>query len=469
MYPSRMSRRNALAVGGGLAGSLALAGCGAGSPSSGGSTAPPVGSQVENDLKSRGKQLGTPVISVLAYAAPQAQAIQELSNQFTSLSGIQVKWTILDEQSAANKATVALGSSSGGYDVVHTTSQLLPTYAQRSWLKPLADLLTEHTVPSWTADAYGSTNVDLMSFGGKLMGAPMFIGTQVFYYRTDVFAEHNISTPPKSYDELADVCKKVTSDKIKGIALRSAPSPAQLMFVWTAWLYAAGGAYYRQRSGTNYSEPALDSPEAVKALTTYCDLLQHAAPTGSTNWSVEDAVRAFASGQVAMVQEGAVFGGTFNDKTQSQVAGKVGTFVLPSGPAGTFVPFNNHGWGVAANSKNAQAASLFVQWATLKQTLVAATGAKTAFSTPPLASAYESEAYKKRFGFDHYVPTVIKTIGIANHGGVSPIKNDPNYVPGTPAWNTIGQQVCEQLSRAVTGQITPQKAIKNAAAVMRKN
>ena len=144
----------------------------------------------------------------------------------------------------------------------------------------------------------------------------------------------------------------------------------------------------------------------------------------------------------------------------------MGTFIIPGGDAGRFVPYNAHGWGIAASSKQQDAAWLFAQWATLQQTLTAATSGAVSFSTPPLASVYETPEYKAKYGFDDFVNSVTGTIAAANKGGVTPIAGDASYLPATPKWNTLGQRVCEELSKAVTGQATPKAAIAAAAAAM---
>ncbi|MFC0527141.1 ABC transporter substrate-binding protein [Phytohabitans kaempferiae] len=459
----RAALRAALAAGGLLALPSCAAGGGGGEPSD----APSIGTSAEDHLREAGKKLGVSSISLLAYSAPQAEAIHQLTGQFTELTGIDVQWTALDEQSAANKAAVSLGSGAASYDVIHLTSGLLPTYASRDWLANLDQLRqSAGTVPGWDLAAYGQGATDLLRSKNALYAVPMFLGTQIFYYRTDVFEEHGIAAPPTSFTELRDVCEKVHGNGISAIALRSAPSPSQLLFVWSAWLYAFGGRYYDGYRDGTYSGVALDSPAAVQALDLYSGLLRDYAPTGATNWSVEDVTRSFTTGQVAMVQEGAVFGGTFNDPKGSQAAGKVGTFVIPSGTGGQFVPYNCHGWGVAKTSKQAEAAWLFVQWATLKVTLTAAAAGPVGFSTPPIADVYASAEYTAKYGFDDFVPSVTKTIEIANGGGVTPLEGDPNYLPSTPDWNRIGQKVSEQLSRAVTGQASAADAVKAAAAVI---
>lgn len=461
-----ISRRRLLQAGAGLGGVWALAGCAAGGGGAGSSDSPSLGSATDSFLKRVGPELKTPSVTVLAYAAPQGDAIRALTGQFTELTGIKVNWTSLDEQSAANRAAVSLGSGSGGYDIVQSTSALVPTYVDRRWVADLTSLRTSSkaTIPAWNPAAYGKGTNDLLSAGGKLYAAPSFLGTQNFYYRTDVFEAHGVE-PPKTLAQLREVCKKIHGKDMAAIALRTAPSPSQLMFVWSAWLYAYGGRYYKKYAGGKYTGIGIDSPEAVRALELFVDLARNYSPTGATNWSVEDVARAFSTGRVAITQEGSVFGGTFNDPKGSQAAGKVGTFVIPRGPAGAFVPFTAHGWSISAKSKATDAAWLFAQWATLKETLTAATTGKVSFSTPPLAAVYDSPTYRKRYGFDHFVETVKGTIAVADKGGYTPF-DDASYLPRTPAWNTLGQRVSEQLSKAVTGQMSAAQAVKAAARAM---
>ncbi|WP_168211626.1 ABC transporter substrate-binding protein [Ruania zhangjianzhongii] len=460
---TKMAGLGALAI----AAPLLITACGAGGGTGSTTTddAADLDVSAEDFLSARGEELGVDSISVLAQSSPQADAIQQISGQFTELTGITVDWTILDEQSTENRAAVALGSGDGGFDVLQTPSGFIPTYVDRGWLEPIGPLAqdTESIVPGWSLEAFGEGTTSLLARDEEVYGVPMFIGTQMFYYRTDVFEEHGIEEVPTTYDELVDVVQEIHSDDVAGIALRTAPSPSQLLFVWSAWLYANGGSYYAEYDDGSYSGSALDSPEAIESLTTYTDLVQNYAPSGATNWSVDDVTRAFATGRVAIVQEGAVFGGTFDNPDSSQVAGDIDAFTLPSGPAGSFVPYNTHGWTIAANSGATDAAWLFTQWATLAQTLTAATQTDANFGAPPLADVYSSPEYEEKYGFNNFVPSVIGTMEIANDGGVSPFEGDPNYLPATTDWATVGQQIAEELSKAVTGQVSVEEALSTAA------
>lgn len=469
--PTQWTRRGFLSaatkLGVGLAGGTALAACGAGSASP--KSAPPISEQAKDFLRTAGKKLQGAKLNVLEYASPQSEAIQAVTGQFTELTGIGVSWTKLDEKAASTKAAIDLGSGQGSFDLVQTSADLLPTYASRGWLASLTDLSKDSSVavPGWKPEAYGSAFVNLLSHGGQMYAAPMFLGTQLYYYRTDIFDQHGV-TPPKTFDELEQACAKIHGKPVSAIAVRTAASPSQNLFVWSAWLYGMGGRYFTSYADGKYSGPALDAPEAVAAAEYYARLIQKYAPTGATNWTVEDVVRAFAAGQVGIVQEGAVFGGTFNDPKKSQVAGKVGTFTIPAGPAGGFVPFTAHGWAIAKGSKQQQAAWLFAQWATLRDTLVSATQSDANFAAPPLADVYSSDAFQKKYGFDNYVKTIQDTIAAANAGKVSPLSGDPHYVPGLDNWSAVGLEIAKQLGSAVTGQTTAAVAMRQANEQIKK-
>ncbi len=446
-----------------------VAGCSAGGLStSQGTDGAELDAKAQEFLANRGKELGTSSISVLAQNSPQANAVQEIAGQFTELTGIDVEFTILDEQSTENRAAVALGSSSGGYDLVQTPSGFIPSYSERGWIEPLDDLIADEDtiVPGWSVDAFGEGTTALLEREDHLYGVPMFIGTQVFHYRTDLFEKAGIEHPPETYEELIAAAEAIDSDDVAGIALRTAPSASQLLFVWSAWLYANGGSYYSSYDEGEYSGAALNSPEALESLKQYIDLVQNDAPSGATNWSVDDVTRAFMTGRVGIVQEGIVFGGSFNDPDASTVAGDVDTFTLPAGPAGTYVPYNAHGWSIASNSANTEAAWLFAQWATLPETLVAASDTDANFGSPPIADVYSSSEYQERYGYGNFVDSVQETIDTANEGGVSPLEGDPNYLPATTEWATVGQQISEELSKAVTGQISPEAALEKAASYL---
>jgi len=74
---------------------------------------------------------------------------------------------------------------------------------------------------------------------------------------------------------------------------------------------------------------------------------------------------------------------------------------------------------------------------------------------------YDTPQFQQRYGFDDFVSTVKQTIATADKGGFTPF-DDASYLPRRADWNTLGQRVSEELSKAVTGQVSPSDAVKAA-------
>ena len=50
------------------------------------------------------------------------------------------------------------------------------------------------------------------------MAMPMFVATQIFYYRKDIFEAQGITDLPKTFDELVAVCKAVNNNPVHALA-----------------------------------------------------------------------------------------------------------------------------------------------------------------------------------------------------------------------------------------------------------
>ena len=84
----------------------------------------------------------------------------------------------------------------------------------------------------------------------------------------------------------------------------------------------------------------------------YAGLLRQYGPPGSVNFNWNEALAAFAQGQVAQFFDGANFAIQFEDKDKSKIAGKVGYAPMPAGPKQQFLPTFTAGYSVSGLSKN---------------------------------------------------------------------------------------------------------------------
>lgn len=450
-------------IGSALGGALALAsGCSADtSVKSSSSTSLETGSMA-SFLKSAGKRFEGTTLNVLTVSSPQAESVKALTSEFTSLTGINVQYTAVAENELITRTQVTLSSKSAGFDIFQIESFFVPLYAKNNWLVPVESLQekSDVTFPDLDTKGFTKSSLDQLKQLGKTWALPMFLATQVVYYRTDVFDTAGVAAPT-SIDDMEALCKKVNGQEIPAMAMRAGIGPTQNVFPWTAWLYNTGGRFFNTYSAANnsYSGPSLGTVKATEAADLYSRILRNYGPKGALNWKVADVTRAFLSGGVAMIQEGSPFGATVNDPKASSVAGKVGAFALPAGSAGQFAPSASQGWGINSFGGNQDAAWLFSQWATSAEVLTRAS-LEQSFSSPPRGAIFKDPRFEKKYGFKGFVGSLNASFATE----ASPVGG--SYIPSLLNWQQVGNDVSVQLNEVINGVTKADAAMQKANAVL---
>jgi ABC-type glycerol-3-phosphate transport system substrate-binding protein len=444
---------------------LAITGCGAApeEPSSDAETG--AGTGVEEFLRDAAEPYAGQTIEVLAISSAQAAAMEAISAEFTKLTGINVNVTTVAENELVTRAQVTLSSESAGFDVLQTLSFFVPAYAANDWLIPVSELSSNYpdaTYPDLDLSAYVPAAIDQLSYGDEVWSLPMFVATQVMYYQLDMFKENRI-TPPKTLDEFMEALEEIDSPDMPAFAARAGIGPSQNVYPWTSWLYNTGGRYfdgYDEATGA-YSDPVLDSAEAAEAADLYAEALREYGPEGALSWVVSDVTRAFLAGQVAIIQEGSPFGGTINDPAQSAVAGNVGAFAMPTGPAGAYYPSSSQGWGVNRYGDNIEASWLFTQWATDPEVLLHAS-LESPFPAPPLLTVFENDEFREKYDF----PGFLDALETSLSGEAAPVGD--SYIPALNDWQSAGQQISVELNRVLNDQEDAAAAMRAANQVLKE-
>ncbi|MET9954916.1 extracellular solute-binding protein [Streptomyces sp. NPDC006339] len=194
----------------------------------------------------------------------------------------------------------------------------------------LADITAEFGTWSDARDT-DPTARSSVTVGGKVYGAPLFVGVRALYYRTDVFAELGL-TAPKSQAELIATARKVRKAKpeLYGIAVGGAYTYGALPFLW-----AHGGELATAR-GDSY-EAAVDSEAARRGITAYTSLFgdDNCPAAKCASMGGNATVTAFASGKAAMA-----IGGDFSHAAveAGAVKGKYAVVPLPGTTPGSIAP-----------------------------------------------------------------------------------------------------------------------------------
>ena len=170
--------------------------------------------------------------------------------------------------------------------------------------------------------------VDGATVDGTAYGVPWYAGARALIYRTDVLTAQGL-TVPTTWDELLTVGRAIR-DRTGMAAFGVAGNAAHyvLPMVWQN-----GGEIAARKGGVWRSGMA--SPEAVAAVQFYADLYrtERFAPSGALSWNARDVRKAFEAGDLAMM-----IGGAWDVRAllgaHPELAGKIGTALLPAGPSG---------------------------------------------------------------------------------------------------------------------------------------
>lgn len=403
-------------------------------------------------LKTAGKKYSGTTLNLLCVSSAQASAIQSIATEFEDLTGIKLAFSFLANSASITKTSVSLQAKSSAYDIYQIQSFYVPQYAAAGYFVSVDELKAKSgiTYPNLDLAVYSPSSLSALTDASKLLALPMFNATQVVYYRTDIFKSAKIDGIPSTLQQLEQVCSQIHNAGHAAIALRTSIGSTENLFTWTAWLYNYGGGYYSNYNSTSgkYSGPNLSAKESLTAGQLYIDVMRKYGPPGALNWGVSDVTKSFLSGQVAMMQEGSPFGGTINDPKTSAVAGKVGAFAIPPGPAGSYYPSAAQGWGISSYSKNQDAAWLFSQWATAPETLLKAT-LLADFTAPPTNSTFTDSAFIKKYDFTGFLNSLKESYSAAKS---SPIGG--SYIPSLLNWEAAGHQVSTYFNEAINNQRT---------------
>ncbi|MEI7027003.1 ABC transporter substrate-binding protein [Paenibacillus sp. y28] len=394
-------------VGTGLAAVLAvglIAGCA-------GKTATPSPDTTKQGAAGGGKPFEGRTLTLVTANHPWGEAIKPLIPDFEAATGMKVKVESYFEDQLTQKLTVQFTSGSATPDVfMYRPLQEGKLFYKNGWVQALDDYSgkdANYDFADFSKSSIGSTTVD-----GKLAGIPIITEQEILYYRKDLLQQAGIAVP-KTLDELTAAVKKL-HDPAKeqyGFVARGQRSP--LVTQVSSFLFSEGADF------TNGDKAAINTPEAVKAFTTYGTLLKDFGPPGVLNMSWPQAFGVFAQGKVAFMTDANSLYSNVTDPSKSQVSDKVGFAVFPGGKAGS-KPYSITSWGLAMNSKaaNKDAAWEFIKWATSKDIVLKTQqkgnpGARASvWDKPEGATGFPAELVpiikeSSAVGIDHDRPVVI--------------------------------------------------------------
>ncbi|MFI9119033.1 extracellular solute-binding protein [Streptomyces bikiniensis] len=259
---------------------------------------------------------------------PKEKVVEEAVAAFEQRNkGAKVEVEYIPVETRAQRVKAAFNDPESAPDLIEYGNTDTAGYVKDGGL---ADISAEFA--AWDqAEDTDPTARQAVTVGGKVYGAPFFVGIRALYYRTDVFRELGL-TAPKTQAELVETAKKIRKARpeLYGIAVGGAYTYGAMPFVW-----AAGGELATAR-GDSY-KAAVNSPEALKGITTYTSLFgdDNCPAAKCAQMGGNATVTAFASGKAGMA-----IGGDFSHAAveAGTVKGKYAVVPLPGTTPGSIAP-----------------------------------------------------------------------------------------------------------------------------------
>lgn len=406
-----MSRTRSAALTAGVASLLLLAtACGGGSDSADSSS----GGSTSGGSKSVSLQL-----MIGSSGDAETKAVTDAATAWGKESGNTVK--VIAAKDLTQQLTQALAGGTPP-DLFYVDASKFPTLAQSGALAPVGDKIDK-------PDGFYPALKQTFTYEDKFYCAPKDFSTLALEINTDMWKAAGLTDAdyPKTWADLETVAKKLTTGGHVGLAIGDSRDRVG------AFMRQAGG-WFVNDDGTKVTA---DSPENVAALTEVKKLVSSGSAkfpkSLDAGWSGE----AFGKGKAAMAIEGNWIQGALKADFPNI---KYTTVELPAGPKGKGTLTFTNCWGVAAKSKNQDAAVSFVNYLTSdKQQLAFA----DAIGVMPSRESAK-DAYVKA----HPESAAFVAGGDYAQGPV-----------GLPGWDAVLSDFDSQLAGLATGATDPAKLL----------
>ena len=292
---------------------------------------------------------------------PHVRAADLAAEWFHEETGAIVRNIVVDYSEMLSHAIKDAASDDPNLDVIMFWYVDVGSLAEKGVLKDLTDFIEQNREILQPEDFIPSLYDPYTLYKGKRWALPYDGDTHVLFYRKSLLQKHGFS-PPETWDEFAVIARTVTEkEKDSGIYGTAIMAPPAAMILVSSFVNRLGG--FGGRMLDENSRPAINSEEAVAALSALIDQAAYALPTPmETDWEV--ARDAFLSGKVAMAEQWTDIGIMAEDPEQSLIRGDWGAVQMPkgSGEKAGHSPALNSGFsmGISAKANDPEAALAYL-------------------------------------------------------------------------------------------------------------
>ncbi len=317
-------------------------------------------------------------IRSIGEALPPLEAMSKLAPEFEKRTGIKVEIEMYEHSEAVSKVMLDLNSKRGRYDFIIQPHRELGKFVTNGNVQPLEGFLesTDLRDPEFKPEAqlYQGLWKEISWYDQKVYGFPFTALSMYMWYRSDLIGDEKEKegfkakygyelAPAKNWDQYRDIAEWFTrpDQGLYGTALQGKRHEA-LWYEWLNFLYSFDGDMLEAKSGSECGPVIVNSPKAI-AATEYYKSLKTFSPPDTLNYFWDDVMALMQQGTVAqlIMWNDATYAVAI-DESVSTVVGKMGFDTVPEGEGGKIAQTEGWTYLIPTESKNKEAAYLFIQW-----------------------------------------------------------------------------------------------------------
>ena len=202
---------------------------------------------------------------------------------------IDLSVEVIDWGTLHMKLTTMIGAGKPP-ELANIATIWLPEYIAAGVAEPLDRFMTPEFKEQFIQSLFDITFID-----GKLYGIPIAVSARAMYYLKEPLEKAGVA-PPKNWDELLNVAKKIHNPpQLYGFGIPCTTWEGEAYYAYFLW--AAGGEFFDETG-----KFVVDSPEGVEAMQFLVDLARKHKVTYPEPWAInrDEMQKIFAQGKIGM-------------------------------------------------------------------------------------------------------------------------------------------------------------------------
>ena len=396
---------------------------------------------------------GAKQLTLAVNSGVEGDALKQAARDYEALTGVRIQIAEFPYANLFEKELIDLGAGTGAYDLIMLDDPWFPKFSTQEFLRDLTPLYEKRGTRG-PDDDFVPSSIALCRHPystGALYALPYVGNAQLFFYRKDLFEKYSLKGLA-TWDDVLAAARVIDEregagapggGKVYGYVMRAAQGNAAVAdFMPIFWAF---GAEMFDAEG----RPSVNSPEGVAALRFMLELGKY-APPGYPSFNADEVSAHLLQGTAAMSINWPAWITSFTDPARSKVIGKMEFTLMPGARSVGRSEIGNWLIAIPRDSRNAEAAFDFLVWATSAEQMK-----RSALrGNPPTRRSVftDSELLAK---FPAY-PAQLRSL------------EDARPRPRTPLWNEIENTFGIFLSKANSGELSPEDAMNRAnAEIMR--